>query len=179
MPPINDLLYGACPGGIGETCSVVIVVAGLYLIYRNYVKWQLPVAFLAAAWVTLALAPLYLAGPDGASRTLRWPLLAEGLEAGFTYINYHLLSGELLLAAFFLATEMTSRPVTAGGQAIFGLGCGVLAMLLRLYVNVPIPCYMAVLAMNTLTPAIDALWRPRVFGCGRFRWLRRRGSPAA
>ncbi len=174
MASLNDLIYGARPGGIGETCVVVIIVAGLYLVYRNYVKAQLPLVMLASAWCVAAIAPVQLAGPNDTIEWMWWPMLAEGLDVGFTYVNYQLLSGELFLATFFLATEMTSRPVTTGGQVLFGLGCGAGAMLLQLYVNVPIPCYMAVLAMNTLTPTIDAIWRPRVFGQKRFAFLRRR-----
>jgi len=172
LPPINDLLYGARPGAIGETCAVVIIVAGLYLLYRNYIRWQLPAAFIAAAWCAAAIAPIRLAGPNVTTRIVWYPLMLEGLDVGFTYVNYQVLSGELLLAAVFLATEMTSRPVTTGGQVIFGAGCGVLAMLMQLYVAVPIPAYMAVLAMNTLSPTIDSLWRPRVFGRRRFEFLR-------
>ena len=154
MPPIINLLYGARPGGIGETSAIIIIVAGLYLVYRSYVKWQLPFAFLAAAWVTVAVAPIHLAGPNDTVETVWLPLLSpEGTDVGFTYVNYQLLSGELLLAAFFLATEMTSRPVAAGGQVVFGIGCGVLAM-------------------NTFTPAIDRVWRPRVFGTRHFAILR-------
>ena len=69
---------------------------------------------------------------------------------------------------------MTSRPVTTGGQVLFGIACGAGAMVLQLYTDVSIPCYMAVLAMNTLTPTIDSLWRPRVFGTRRLGFLRRR-----
>jgi electron transport complex protein RnfD len=113
----------------------------------------------------------------GPNNTVEWvalPLLAEGFDAGFTYVNYQVLSGATLLAAFFLATEMTSCPVTTGGQVIFGVGCGTIAMLLQLYYDTAIPAYLAVLAMNTLVPSIDALWRPRVFGQRHFEWLRRR-----
>jgi electron transport complex protein RnfD len=174
MPPIDNLFYGARPGGLGETCVLIIVVAGLYLIYRNYVRWQLPLAFLAAAWCAAAVAPIYLVGPNNVVETVWLPLLTrEGAGVGFTYVNYQMLSGGLLLAAFFLATEMTSRPVTAGGQTLFGLGCGVLAMGLQLYTDLPIPGYMAVLAMNTVAPTIDRFWRPRVFGMRRFAFLRR------
>ncbi len=169
LPPLSDLLYGARPGGIGETCAVVIIVAGLYLIYRNYVKWQLPLAFVGSAAAVVAVWPINLAGHDQATW---WPLLAEGLGVGFTYVNHQLLSGELLLAALFLAPETTSRPVTTGGQVLFGIGCGVIAMVLRLYLDVPVPCYMAILAMNTVAPKIDKLWRPRVFGTKRFGFLR-------
>lgn len=175
LPPIRDFLLGARPGGIGETSAIAILVAGLYLIYRNYVKWQLPISILLSAAVVAAIAPVKLAGPN---QTIEWawlPLTAEGLDAGFTYVHYQLLSGGLLLAAFFLAPEMTSRPVTAGGQTIFGIGCGVAAMLMKLYLNTSIPAYVAVLAMNTFTPTIDMIWQPRVFGQRRFPWLPGRG----
>ncbi len=182
MPPINDLLLGARPGGIGETCAVIIVVAGLYLVYRHYVKWQLPAMFVLAACAVAALAPVQLQGPGetvvgawgppGGWLSATWfsgawtppPLLREGLDVGFIYVCYQPLSGQFLLAAFFLATEMTTRPVTTGGQVLFGLAAGAGAMLLRLYVDTPIPAYLAVLLMNTFVPAIDAFWRPRPFG---------------
>jgi Na+-translocating ferredoxin:NAD+ oxidoreductase RnfD subunit len=164
LPPINDLLYGATPGAIGETCAVLILVAGLYLIYRNYVTGHLPVAMLAGAAIVAAIAPVHLAGPAGQPRIVWYPFFHEGTPVGFLFVLYHLLSGGMLLAAFFLAPEMTSRPVTRGGQVLFGLGCGAAAMLLRIYTTLPIPTYTAVLAMNTLTPTIDALWRPRVMG---------------
>ena len=172
LPPINDLLYGAYGGEAGATCSLVIVMAGLYLVYRNYVKWQLPVMFILSAAAVAAVGPVFLAGPHQTVETTWLPVWAEGLDVGFIYVMYQLLSGPLLLAAFFLASEMTSRPVTSGGQAIFGVGCGVLAMLLQLYTPIAIPAYMAVLAMNTLTPAIDRLGWPAVLGRRRRLWAR-------
>ncbi|MBN1942636.1 MAG: RnfABCDGE type electron transport complex subunit D [Phycisphaerae bacterium] len=174
LPPVGDFLFGARPGGVGETCAALILLAGLYLVYRNYVKWQLPFAFLASAALLAAVAPVRLAGPN---QTIEWtwfPLFTEGLDVGFTYVCYQVLSGAMLLAAFFLATEMTSSPVTTGGQVIFGVGGGLIAMGLQLYFDTAIPAYLAVLAMNTLTPGIDALWLPRVFGQKHFAWLRRR-----
>jgi len=164
MPRINELLYGARAGAIGETCIIVIIVAGLYLVFRHYVKWQLPVAFILSATVVLAIAPVYLAGADGQARRVWLPIVSEGFDVGFVYVCYQLLSGELMLAAFFLATEMTCRPTTTGGQIIFGICCGVLAMCLRMFLMVQFSCFMAILAMNTFTPTIDALWRPRVLG---------------
>ena len=104
LPPISDLLYGATPGGIGETCVVVIIIAGLYLVYRNYIKLQLPIGFIVAAGCVAAIAPIYLAGPNDTVVTLWRPLLAEGLDTGFIYVSYQLLSGGMFLAAFFLAT---------------------------------------------------------------------------
>ncbi len=171
LPPLNALLYGTRPGGIGETSVLVILIAGLYLVYRNYIKLHLPLAFILAAAAVAAVAPIRLAGPQDTVRVLWWPVFTEGLDTGFLYVVYQVVSNELFLAAIFLATEMTSRPVTSGGQVIFGLAGGTLAMLLKLYVDTPIPAYMAVLAVSTLTPAIDAIWRPRVLGQRRFAWL--------
>jgi len=173
MPPMENLFYGARPGSLGETGIVLLIVACLYLVYRNYLKWELPLAMLLAAWATVAVAPIYLAGPNDTVQTLWLPLLSpEGLDTALTYISYQLLSGQLALAIVLVSVEMTSRPVTAGGQVLLGLGCGTLAMLLQLYTAVPIPCLMAVLAMNTLTPTIDRFWRPRVFGTRHFTILR-------
>ena len=172
LPPIGDLLIGARGGGLGETCILVIVLGGLYLVYRNYVKWQLPVSMLAAAAVVAAAAPIRLAGPGDLAVTVWWPALAAAPEVALLYVCYQLFSGGLFLAAFFLAPEMTSRPVTTYGQVVFGLSCGAAAMLLQLYVETPIPAYVAVLAMNTFTPLIEALCRPRVLGRRRLAWLR-------
>jgi electron transport complex protein RnfD len=88
------------------------------------------------------------------------------------YVTFQIATGGIVLAAFFFATETTSRPVTTGGQFIFGTGCGILAMFLKMFTELPIPAYLAVLAMNTLTPLIDAVWRPRVLGQPHFAWLR-------
>jgi len=183
LPPMEEMLTGTHPGGIGETCAVVILIAGLYLVYRNYVKWQLPAAFLLAAGVVAAIAPIQLVGPGDTVRTVWFPVAAEQWDVGFTYVNYQLLSGGMLLAAMFLAGEMTTRPVTTRGQVVFGLACGALAMALRLglltrllglTVQTPIPAYVAVLAMNTLTPWIETIWRPRVMGQKRFLLLFRK-----
>lgn len=165
LPPLRDAVYGATPGGIGETCSLVILMAGLYLIYRHYVSAVLPLAVLAGAALTVALTPIYLRAGPGAPQAL-WPAIGAGGDpmAGITYVVYHLVTGELLLTAFFIAPEMTSRPVTPRGQLLFGLGCGVLGMILRLYVMFPLSCYSAVLVMNVLTPVLERLTRPRVLG---------------
>ena len=176
LPVMADLLWGSRPGGIGETSALMIILAGVYLVYRNYVKPHLPLSFIIAAACVAAIAPIRLSGASGTAMRVWFPLLAEKLDTGCIYVAYQLLSGELLLAAVLLATEMTSRPVTSGGQVIFGLGCGALAMLLKLYVDTTIPAYMAVLAMNTLAPTIDAIWRPRVLGQRRFAFLRLRRS---
>jgi Na+-translocating ferredoxin:NAD+ oxidoreductase RnfD subunit len=123
---------------------------------------------LAAATVVAMAAPIRLAGPGDSLATVWWPALSEESEVGLLYVCYQLFSGGLVLSAFFLAPEMTTRPVTTGGQVVFGAACGALAMLLQLYVDTPIPAFIAVLAMNTFSPAIEAICRPRVLGARRF-----------
>ncbi len=164
LPPMQEMIFGARPGAIGETSIAAIVIAGLYLIYRHYVKGELPLAIVASAAIVVAIAPVKLAGPNDTVMWIFFPAIREGFEVALVYVSYQVLSGGLLLAAFFLAPEMTSRPVTTGGQILFGCGVGVLAMGGQLYTPIPIPAFMAVLIMNTFTPVIDAMWRPRVLG---------------
>jgi len=178
MPPVSDLVLGTRPGGIGETSVLLILIAGLYLIYRNYIKWQLPVLFLASALVVAAIAPVYFTGPGDSVRTVWMPFWTEGealtvplfshrivlgTDVGFVLLTFHLLSGQLILAAFFMLTEMTSRPITTGGQVIYAILAGAGAMFLTVCTPVEIPAYLAILGANTLTPVIDSLCRPRVF----------------
>ena len=166
LPPAQDILMGAHGGGIGETCTLGILVVGLYLVYRNYVHGVLPGLMILSAAVVAAVGPVRTEAGGW-----QWlPIVAEDVDVGFAYVSMQLAAGELMLAAWFLATEMTSRPVTPPGQAIFGLLCGALAMGLQSYTDLPIPAYTAVLACNTLTPLLDGI-RPRVFG--RRRWWRR------
>ncbi|MFW6146163.1 MAG: RnfABCDGE type electron transport complex subunit D [Planctomycetota bacterium] len=164
LPSMGEVLGGATAGAIGETGSVVLVLAGLYLVYRHYVAWFLPAAVILAAAAVAAVAPIHLAGPDGTVGRVWLPVTAQGLAVGFTYVSYHVATGGLLLAAFFLASEMTTRPVTPRGQILFGLACGAGGMLLRLYTDVPSPIYLAILVMNTFTPLLERVTRPRVLG---------------
>jgi electron transport complex protein RnfD len=164
LPPMQDMLLGAAPGAIGQTSILLLVTAGLYLIYRHYVWWLLPVSIIASAAAVAAMAPVNLLGPDGSGVMVWLPAASEGPLIGITYVNYHLAAGELELAAFFLATEMTSRPVTHRGQLLFGIGIGAVGMLLRLYTRVPLPFFLAVLVMNFCTPLLERFTRPRVVG---------------
>ena len=164
LPPIKDLIWGARPGGIGETSILLILIAGLYLCYRNYVYLALPTAFIISAWVTAALLPIHFAGPASSQATLTYPLFNAPFGVGFTYASYRVLAGSFFLCAFFFIPDMNCRPIALGGQVLFGIFAGVLAMLASLYLPVEIPVYIAVLFASTFTPIIDKMWQPRVFG---------------
>ena len=181
LPPLADAVVGCTGGGLGETSVVAILLGGLYLIYRGYVRWQLPVSFLAAAAISAAVLPM----PVGANGQWLWfPAFATQASSsaellqtadtwyrpalvGLTYVSFHLCSGGLMLAAFFLANDMATRPIQLRGQIIFGLGAGLLTIVARIYGGwpmAPLAAYSALLVMNTFTPLIDWLTKSRARG---------------
>ncbi len=138
--------YGA--GSLGETSALLILAGGLLLVVFGVISWTIPVSLLA----TVGLLALLFNGlnPD------RYP-----------GVGYHLFSGGMMLAAFFIATDMVTSPNTPAGQLVFGVGCGVLIYLIRTWGGYPEGVAFAVLLMNALTPLIDHWIRPRIFGRDR------------
>lgn len=164
MPPWQDTVVGVVPGGIGETCSLCLVVAGLYLIYRGFLRWQLPVAMLASAALAAAILPVEVWGTDGDYRWLPAIAAEQGRAVGVAYVLFHLTSGQLLLGAFLLAGDMIATPMRTRGQLVFAIGVGVLTVFMRLYGPLECACYWSILIMNFLVPAIDRRLRRPVLG---------------
>jgi electron transport complex protein RnfD len=166
LPPWEDTVRGTVPGGIGETSVIALIVVGLYLIYRGYLRWQIPVFGLAAAAIMAGVLPIELPG-SGPGQSPRWlpGLAVEGGHAvGMEYVLFQLTSGELMLCLFLLAGDWLARPMTARGQAIFAVGIGAIALLLRRYGPAECAGYWAILIMNTLVPVIDRGTRRRPLG---------------
>ena len=161
LPPLEYCLIGSVPGGIGETCTLALLLVGIYLVYRGYVHWQLPLTFVLSAYVAAMILPIVVDRADSPGQVVMLPIMSESLSVGFTYLNYQLFSGGLLLGACIVAADSTSRPMTVKGQVIFAAGAGLMTMVFRLYSPLGIPCYAAILAMNTLVFTIDRLTRPR------------------
>lgn len=161
LPPMEQALLGAVPGGLGETCALGLLLVVVYLVYRSYVRWELPGAFLLSAYGAAMVLPIVCDSGGGEAHDLAvtLPLLAENITVGFTYANYQLLSGGLLLGMCVMALDMSSRPMTVRGQVIFAAGAGVLTMVFRLYTPMGIPCYAAILAMNSVVGPIDRATR--------------------
>lgn len=134
----RSLFLGVTGGCIGETCSIALIIGGVYLIAAKIITPHAPIAFIGS----LALFT-FLAGGD--------PL-------------YAVLSGGLLLGAFFMATDYTTTPLTGKGKIIFGLGCGLLTFAMRNYGNYPEGVSFSILFMNLLTPYIDRLCELRPMG---------------
>jgi len=155
LPPWEDTILGTVPGGIGETCTIGLIVAGLFLIYRGYLRWQLPTAILASAAIAAAVLPVQTADDIGGYRWL--PILAveQDRAVGVAYVLHHLTAGQLMLGAFLLSGDMIVTPLRARGQVLFGAGIGLITIFMRLYGHLEGECYWAILMMNWLVPAID------------------------
>lgn len=140
-----DALMGSRAGSLGETAALLILAGGLYLIAKRVITWHAPVAMLLGVFVPALLFstinPGHYAGP-----------------------LYHLLSGGLMLGAFFIVTDPVTSPNTATGQFIFGLCCGLLTWIIRTWGGYPEGVAFAVMLMNAATPIIDHYVKPRIYG---------------
>lgn len=144
---LGDLFFGRINGCVGETSAFALLLGAAYLLWRRVITWHIPVAYLGS--VILFAGLLRLVAPASAMP-----------------VSFHLFSGGLMLGAWFMATDMTTSPVTRNGMLIFGAGCGLLTMIIRI---VPTGAYpegvsFAILLMNAATPLINRATRPRVFG---------------
>lgn len=139
------LLIGNVPGSLGETSAILLLLGGLYLIYKRIITWHTPVAMIASIAIIATLMNLVDPG--------RYPGAV-----------YHVLSGALLMGAFFIATDYVTAPSTTTGRLIFGAGCGALVYVIRTWTVFPEGVAFAVILMNALTPVIDFYIKPRIFG---------------
>ena len=143
-----DLFLGnGVVGCLGETCKFALLIGGVYLIARNIVDWRIPVFYIGTVFVLSAVLPK----GDGAPAWAADPL-------------YHVLSGGLILGAFFMATDMVTTPITRMGRIIFAVGCGLMVVLIRRYGGYPEGVAYSIVLMNTFTPLIDRWVRPRLYG---------------
>ena len=140
-----DLFVGNIGGCIGEVSALALIAGGLYLIYRGYVRWQIPVYFIATVFFITGI--MWLINPEH-------------------YINpfYHIFSGGLMLGAFFMATDMVTSPIYEKGMIVFGIGCGLLTAVIRLWGGYPEGVSFAILLMNACVPLIDRYFKPKKFG---------------
>ena len=139
LPAIFDMAIGNMPGCIGEVSAVALAIGAAYLLWRRVITWHIPAAFIATVFVYSLMA-------GGA------PALAQ------------VLTGGVMIGAFFMATDYVTSPITAKGKLIFGFGCGLVCMLIRQFGGYPEGCSFAILIMNSVCPLINRWTQPKPFG---------------
>lgn len=146
----SSLLFGNRAGSLGETSAIAILIGAAYLLYKKYITWHIPFSFL------------------GTVAVIAWAFGAKGADGKIMMFAgdpiLHLLSGGLMLGAFFMATDYVTVPTLRKGQIIFGIGCGALTMMIRLLGGYPEGVMFAILLMNCFSPLIDRAVSNRVFG---------------
>jgi electron transport complex protein RnfD len=142
-----NLFVGAVPGSLGETSAFALLLGAAWLFYKGHIDWRIPGGYLG----TVFLMGTFF---DGSGSLMQ--MISMGL--------FHMLAGGVMLGALFMATDMVTSPVTARGRLIFGIGCGFINMLIRLFGAYPEGTTFAILLMNAVTPLLDNLTLPRKFG---------------
>ena len=140
-----DLMLGTTGGSLGETAALLILLCGGYLALRGFLNWRIPVSILATVAIFAGL--LHAVDPQR-----------------YASAPFMVFSGGLVLGAVFMATDMVTAPVTNGGRWVFGIGIGLLVMIIRVWGGLPEGVMYAILLMNALVPFINRLTQPRVFG---------------
>ncbi|NQV04011.1 MAG: RnfABCDGE type electron transport complex subunit D [Candidatus Omnitrophica bacterium] len=138
------LFLGNHSGCIGEVCVLALLIGALFLLFTKIISWHVPVSFI------------------GTVMLLAWAFGGDGFFNG-DFI-FHLLTGGLVLGAFFMATDYVTRPLTASGKIIFGIGCGVMTVVIRLKGGYPEGVSYAILFMNAMVPLIDRYTKTKKYG---------------
>ena len=141
---LSDMFIGNIGGSLGEISAMMLLIGGLYLIFRKVISWQIPVPFIGSVAILTFLFP-------------------QGNDA-LTWMLYNVLGGGLFLGAFFMATDYVTSPVTKKGQLIFGLGCGLITVFIRYFGSYPEGVCYSILVMNCCTWIIDKYTKPTRFG---------------
>ncbi len=142
-----DLFVGNVGGSLGETSAMLLLAGALYLLIRRVISLRIPAAYL------LTVAVLAFLFPQGNDRLL--------------WTGCQLLSGGLILGAFFMATDYVTTPVTRWGQVLFGVGCGIITVVIRYFGGYAEGVSFAILVMNACVPLLDKVGRPRRYGAPR------------
>lgn len=145
LPSYADMLIGNMGGSLGEVSALAIIIGGIYMLIRKIISWHIPVTFIGSVFVFTWV--LHLINPA-------------------IYIDpvFHLLAGGLMIGAVFMATDMVTSPMSKSGMIVFGLGCGILTVLIRVWGAYPEGVSFAILIMNAVVPLINKGFKPKKFG---------------
>lgn len=143
--PLFDLFLGSIGGSLGEVSVLFLLLGAIFLLYKGYIKFDIPFSFIASLAIFIFIVNL----------------LDPTKTAG---VLFHVFSGGLILGAFFMATDMVTSPITVKGRIVFGIGCGLITALIRVYGSYPEGVSFAILLMNALNPSIDRYFKNKIYG---------------
>lgn len=139
------MLWGNTGGSIGETSAILIFLGGMYLLVRKYADWRIPISFIGTVFLLTGI--LWLVDSNNYANPV-----------------FHVLSGGLMLGAFFMATDMVTSPITPRGAWIFGAGTGLVLVVIRVWGGLPEGVMYSIIFMNSFVPLINRYTRPRYLG---------------
>ncbi len=142
---LMELFLGNVGGSIGETSALALLIGGLFLIITKLISPVTPISYLGSL-AALTFIKVLVTGGD------------------MIEVPYALLSGGVILGAFFMATDYVTSPITSKGKLIFGIGCGILTFVIREFASMPEGCSFSILIMNLLTPYIDKFTQTKPIG---------------
>jgi len=145
VPDYIQMLLGNMGGSLGEVAAIALLIGFAYMLMKKIITWHIPVSILGT--VTIFTGILWLVNPVKFANPL-----------------FHLLSGGLLLGAIFMATDYVTSPMSKRGQIIFGVGIGLLTIIIRLWGAFPEGVSFAILIMNAFVPIINMYMKPKRFG---------------
>ena len=145
VPSFLNLFFGNMMGSSGEVAALALLIGMLYLLYRKIISWHIPLSILGTVFIFTGI--LWLANPDRFADPL-----------------FHLLTGGLMLGAIYMATDYVTSPMTGKGMLIYGVGIGVVTVLIRIFGAYPEGVQFAILIFNGFTPLLNKYIKPRRFG---------------
>lgn len=157
LPSLLKMFLGMRGGSLGETCAAALIIGGLYLIIRKIISPAIPLSFIGTVAVIMLIAG----------------------KGDLSFVAYQLLSGGLMLGAFFMATDYATSPINFKGKIIFGIGCGIITSMIRLFGSLPEGVSFAIILMNILVPHIENLTTPKPFGTAKEKKSKSKEKEAA
>jgi len=145
VPSFLNLFMGKMMGSAGEVSALALLIGMCYLIYRKIISWHIPLTILGTVFIFTGI--LWLANPDRFADPL-----------------FHLLTGGLMLGAIYMATDYVTSPMTPKGMIIYGIGIGIVTVLIRVFGAYPEGVQFAILIFNGFTPLINKFVKPKRFG---------------
>jgi len=139
------VFLGKCGGCLGETSALALLLGGLLLLFTKIIRWHIPLSYIGTVFIFTGI--LWLINPEKYADPV-----------------FHIISGGLMLGAIFMATDMVTSPITGRGMILFGAGCGLLTVIIRVFGSYPEGVSFAILIMNGFTPLIDRYVKGKRYG---------------